>query len=632
MSCRIEGAGDLSGVCLMSRWVTWLAVVFVACTALDAAASEPKRMLLLQSFGREFAPFNEFSVRFREELVRRWPQPLDIYEASLDTARLGDARGEGQFADYLRALFGGRRLDLIVSVGGPAASFVQRHRGELFPATPMLITALEERNIDASAMTANDTVVAIRLDFGVMIDNILRLLPETANVAIALGASPLERYWRGEMPRDLQRFAGRPNFIWLDELSFEEMRKRAATLPPRSAVLYWLLFVDAHGVPHEQDRALGALHAQASAPIFSFLDRYVGRGIVGGPVLWRDEISDRAAAVAIRLLAGEAAGDIKTPPLGLGTPVYDWRELRRWKISEARLPPCSIVQFREPTVWEQHRWPLTAIAAVMLIQAMMIAWLLVERRRRHAAELESRRRMIEVVHLNQTAAAGALSASIAHELNQPLGTIMSNAEAAEMLLGRDAPDLDQIKEILADIRKADAHAAGIIDDVRRLLKRRSEIELESFDLNEAVRGALDLLDPQAMKRGIALSANGIDRPLPVRADQIHLQQVVLNLAMNGVDAAADSASGDRKVMVQTTLLGDDEVEVSVADSGAGIPVDKLEHVFDGFYTTKRNGTGLGLSISRTIVESYGGRIWAENRAGGGAVLRFTLPLAEPQPT
>ena len=128
-----------------------------------------------------------------------------------------------------------------------------------------------------------------------------------------------------------------------------------------------------------------------------------------------------------------------------------------------------------------------------------------------------------------------------------------------------------------------------------------------------------------------MSANGLQRSLPIRAEQVHLEQVILNLATNGMDAMADSAAGKRRISIQTALTGGPEVEVSVADSGTGIPPEKLKDVFDTFYTTKQEGTGLGLSIARTIVETYGGKIWAENRNGGGAVFRFTVPLSQARP-
>jgi signal transduction histidine kinase len=205
--------------------------------------------------------------------------------------------------------------------------------------------------------------------------------------------------------------------------------------------------------------------------------------------------------------------------------------------------------------------------------------------------------------------------------------IMLNTGLAERLLGANPPEVGRLKEVLADIRRADQHAAEIIQHLGRLLKRRTQIELQEFDLTDAVADALHIVSPEATKRNVTLRANGIQQPLLVRADRIHLQQVLLILVTNGMDAMTDTASDVRTMTIQTALVEDSLVEVSVSDSGTGIPEHTLSEIFDTFYTTKEQGTGLGLSIARTIVETYGGKIWAESKAGCGAVFRFTLPLA-----
>jgi signal transduction histidine kinase len=161
-----------------------------------------------------------------------------------------------------------------------------------------------------------------------------------------------------------------------------------------------------------------------------------------------------------------------------------------------------------------------------------------------------------------------------------------------------------------------------------LLRKKDASELQEFDLNDVVRDALQIVRSEALKRGVELDANHANGSLPVRGDRIQLQQVILNLAMNGMDAMESCPSGNGKMSVHTALIEKTTVEVSVADSGTGIPTDRLGTVFDTFYTTKRHGTGLGLAIARTIVETYGGKIWAENRPGGGAAFRFTLPLCK----
>ncbi len=244
---------------------------------------------------------------------------------------------------------------------------------------------------------------------------------------------------------------------------------------------------------------------------------------------------------------------------------------------------------------------------------------------------ESRNRLHEVIHLERVAAVGAISASVAHELNQPLGAILLNAETAELLLSANPIDRDRLRAVLTDIRQSDQRAGEIIAHLRGLLRKESEAELQIFDLNNAIRDALHTLGPEARKKGIRIEAYSPQSPFIVKADQVHLEQVILNLATNAMDAMEDNDPATRVMMLEAALVGDSKVEVSVCDRGSGVPNDKLNAIFETFYTTKQRGTGLGLSIVRTILETYGGKIWAENRRDGGTVFRFTLPLAKTQP-
>jgi hypothetical protein len=319
-------------------------------------------------------------------------------------------------------------------MGAPATRFVQKYRPHIFPSKPLLIAAADVRTVDQAALTPNDAAVTITLDLPKLIENVLQVLPHTTNIAFVIGASPLERFWVEELRRALRPFTARVTFEWFNETPFEEILKRAAARPPHSAIFYASLRVDAGGVPHEEDRVLAALREVTNAPIFGYIDTNFGHGIVGGPHLSAADIGRQAASVAVRILGGETPGNIKTPPIGLQAPAYDWRELERWNIREDRLPPDSIVQFREPTAWQRYRWPLSALFAALSIQGALIAWLLFERRGRRVAQLESRHRSLEAMHLNGAAELGALSASFAHELWQPLAAIMMNVDTAKTML------------------------------------------------------------------------------------------------------------------------------------------------------------------------------------------------------
>jgi C4-dicarboxylate-specific signal transduction histidine kinase len=210
-------------------------------------------------------------------------------------------------------------------------------------------------------------------------------------------------------------------------------------------------------------------------------------------------------------------------------------------------------------------------------------------------------------------------------LNQPLGAILNNAGAAEVLLSKSPPDIDQLKEIIADIRKDDERAGEIIGHLRGFLRTHDAAPGE-VSISRAIADVLQIIEPEAAKRGIVIDCDQSSQPLSVRADRVHLQQVLLNLALNGLDAMKDAPS-NRRMIFRTSQVDETKAEIAVLDSGTGIPEGRLKEIFDSFVTTKQHGTGLGLSIARTIVEMYGGRIWAENRELGGAAFCFVLPLA-----
>jgi len=591
------------------------------------AFSEPKRVLLLHSFGRDFAPWSEYARTFRDELNQQSPDPIDLYEASLATARFPDEE-EGPFVEYLRVLFAKRRLDLVVAIGSPAVGFIQRHRQELFPSIPAVYTGVERRRVSYATLTASDAVVAINNDFAAVVENILHLLPETPDIVVVIGNSPIEKFWTEQLRIAFRPFEKRVKFTWFNDLSFEEMLKRAATLPRRSAIFFALLSVDAAGVPHEAGKALDRLCAVADVPVFSESSVFFGRGIVGGPLNSITALSREAASVSVRIMGGESPGSIKTTPIGFSAPRYDWRELQRWNISENQLPVGSEVVFRVPGMWEQYRSQVTVGLAVLLLQAVVISWLLFERSRRRKAEEEAGLRRREVVRLNRVVTANVLSSSIAHELNQPLGAILSNTEAAQILLKSNPPDLTQIGDILGDIVRDEQRASEIIVGLRNLLNNRNETDLQYFDLNDTVQEVVRIVAPEAARRKIALTTECTPDALPVRSDPIHLQQVMLNLAMNGMDAMEGCEAGTRNLKIRTQQNPESgTVEVTVADSGKGIPEENLTSIFDAFFTTKPQGTGLGLPIARTIIQTYGGTIWAENR-DRSAVFSFRLPLAK----
>ena len=589
-----------------------------------AVAAESKRVMVLHSFGRDFKPWNEYARTIRTQLERQSPWPLDIVDHSLVTARSSDDNSEQAFVEYLRALYAKAPLDLIVSIGAPAAAFVQAHRHNLFADTPMVFTAVDERRVQFTKLTVNDAVVAVRIDYLAALENILRVLPDTRSVVGVVGTSPIEKFWQEEIARSAQPLADRVAFSWTDKLSFEEILTQAATLPPHTAIFWELMLVDAAGVVHEGSAALARLNAVTSAPIFSYDESFFGGEIVGGPLLSVLEGSQKAAAVAVRILGGEKAGDIKEPPIGFGTPKFDWRQMQRWGISEAALPPGSQIYFREPTTGEKHRLEILVVCAALLIQAGLIFWLIYEHRQRSLAEVSSHNALGELANLNRLATAGELSASIAHEVNQPLTGMVLKANAALHWLKPEKLDVENARAALTDIVEAGHHAADLIVSIRAIFRRGSNAKV-AVNINDLVSTVLAVVRMDLQSKGVRVETQ-LDGALPaVVGDPVQLQQVILNLVVNAMDAMRIVQHRVLSIRSSQTVSG--MVHLSIEDSGVGISEADRGRVFERLFTTKAGGMGMGLSICRSIVESHGGGIWVSSAPSRGTIFQLELPGA-----
>jgi signal transduction histidine kinase len=610
------------------RWRMIVLLMAGLAPAMPAPAEPlPRSVLILDQSDADSAWYAAFSSGFRSTLNSESAARVSIYAEHLDLSRFGNPRHDELLRAYLREKFRETRVGVLVAQGSSALEFVLRSRAELWPGMPVVFASVDEEAAARLTPVPDVTGVIYQLTLRNAVIAAQALVPNLKRIALVGDAwerQAVRRHYQKEIPNLAAEF----ELIDLIGLPMAELKKRVATLPDDAAIIHTSITRDDAGVAYLPHEAVKALAEVANRPIVIDAETSIGHGGTGGFVAHPVPIGQQAARLALRILDGESVSNIPITRGDFTKPIFDWRRLRQWNVSESRLPAGSEVRFRTASLWDQYRWQVITAFAIVLMQAALITWLLFERRRRHLAELESRRRLLEVVHLNRSATAGALSASVAHELNQPLGAILSNAEAAEVLLTANPPDLNLLKEILADIRRDDQRAGDIIRHLRGLLKK-SDVELEEFNLNDAIHDALHVLEPEAMRRGVVLDTEHAQGAFRVRADQIHLQQVVINLAANGMDAMADCPPGKRNLAVQSALNGGSVVEISITDSGTGIPNDKLKDIFETFYTTKQQGTGLGLSIARTIVETYGGRIWAENKIGGGAVFRFTLPLAHP---
>jgi signal transduction histidine kinase len=602
-------------------------VLLGALLMIGAASSEAqpavKQVLMLQSFDRGILVVDQFTGDFRVGLDQRAGSAVNVVQVVVGPTGFVGAP-EDAVVDYIQSSFAGHPPpDLIITVAGPAAVFARTHRQQFFPGTPLLFASVDQHWLENMPLGENESAVAVDNDFPRLIDGILRVLPDTRQVFMVVGSGELGRFWYGKLEPEFARFRDRVSFIWSVDMSLEEILGRCASLPSHSAIVYLSFGTDAKGGAYADAQVLADLHDQANAPLFAMHSPLLGHGIVGGTMLSVEDLSRNTAEVASRILNGAPPRSLQVPPLTAKLPTFDWRELQRWGIPESRLPPGSVVKFRSPSLWDEYKLTVLAAIALLAFQSLLILRLLYERRARHRAEVESRQNLALAVDANRRETMSALATSIGHELAQPLSAVTLNAQALQrMVAARQVPP-DEMGEILADIEAGAFLASQILDRHRAMLHSR-QLQKKSIDLRAVIDVSLSLLAHDMRTRQIEASLEPSSTPCVIDGDPVLLQQVLLNLVRNAMDALAETPPSRRRIRIRGTVETS-TVEVSVSDTGTGLPADIIDRLFMPFVTTKSNGLGIGLTIVQSIVDAHGGTIDANRNPEGGATFTVTLP-------
>lgn len=755
----VRGLGPLAGrhrvecVCRMAclLWVL----------GFQMAWSEPdhQRVLLLHASSRDYLSQSSVAHVFRSELTRNNPQKIEFIDISLQVLQLGDEHQAEILAKFIAASFADKPPDLIAAIGGPAAQFYLHMVSDYFPATPLLLaggtlagtagraspallfTQDEFRRLREFGKEALVVRVNFELDLLISLADIRRLLPGLTRIHFLTGTTSAEK--KLEKLALAEWGSAGVTVQTHSHLAFDEMVEAVRRIPPNEAVFLGVLDRDAAGVPFDLDAAIRQFHAVSRGPIFGMASYQIGSGIVGGRLFDMELAGKRAAEAAVLLLAGTPPLDIRVESVRLGNPVYDWREIQRWKIPEQRLPPGSELQFRPPSIWESHRETMLLGSGIISIQTCLILLLVSARRRaremhdhlelaaeaagagfssmdlsqgavrpagqwcrlfgfsgyedrvsldetfarvpavdrgalratiesaarnktgysiehrvilpdgqerwiasfgrasesprerlkirgvsiditarkRDELEIEQQRRAL--LHLSRVDSLGFISGSLVHELNQPLATILSNAQAAQIMLSRPGPDLDEIGSILSDIVDDDRRASRVIQSWRALL-RRGKVTSIPIQLTCCIEEVIKLTRLELGASAVSLQTSGADETPMVLIDLVQLQQVFLNLILNARDAMLDVPPDRRRIEIRSWQEGG-MARVAVRDWGMGLP-EGHAGLFEPFRTTKEDGLGMGLAISHTIITHHGGCLWAVTPEGFGAEFHLSLPI------
>ena len=618
----------------VARALTTALALFCIALPLQAAEKEA-RVLMLYGLDPYLPPFLAMDKAMRERLAGETDRRVIFFSESLDSQRFAMETLEPELAALFKKKYNALRIDVVVAISRTALDFFERHAEQLWPGARVVYVGFLGYEFKPSALPPGASAVLSILDVAGTIDIARRLQLGARRIVVVSGVAEIDRRADQQAREALAKLDERIPVEFLSGLPLPELEARVAAEPPDSVVIYLAQFRDRDGRPYEPHEVLRAVVKASRAPVYGAAETLLGLGAVAGSVASYETRGQLIGEQVRRALAGGPPDPSRTVLAAPNRCVADARALRRWSLDERRLPSGCEIRFKDVPIWRQYWWQIGLTLAIVVGQAMLIVALFSQRRRRRLAEQAEQAQRAVLARASRLALAGELTGAIAHEINQPLGAILANADAGDLMLDSGADRREELRAILADIRRDDLRASEVIRRLRDLLGKQ-KFERKQFDLNEVVSDLESIMRAEAQRRGVVLEIRRAPETLTIVGDPVQIQQVLINLVLNAMDAVGDESEARRTVVV-SVAKGETGAVLAVRDRGRGIAPEHRTKLFESFFSTKRNGMGLGLSITRTIVEAHGGRIWAESGPDEGTVFQVELPLAiangtpSPQP-
>jgi signal transduction histidine kinase len=597
---------------------------FGAVRPLTAADGKIKHVLVIYANDRLLPVNIEVDASFRGALAETNPSAV-VSDEFLGAPGFDAQAYPSVLITYLRAKYSQEVPDVIVAGGEEAIDFLLRNRAELFATAPIVHMGVAKWFLQQEPPLPTDVVgVAADYDYAGTITQALQWRPRARRLVVVTGASSSDRILEADLRDVVSRFKDRVTVEFLTGVPTSVVLKRLSQLGDDAVVFTTGYFQDGEGRSFVPRQAVKIMAAASTAPVFAPFNLLMGTGIVGGRMPSFGAMGRQAGAAVSRILNGETAASLDLPEVMPNTLNVDWRQLRRWGISESSLPSGTIVQFREKSLWERYPYDALITAVAFLLLIGLVTGLIIERQRRRYAELAEAKNRSDVARAMRLAVAGELSGSIAHEIAQPLSAILNNVVVADLVLESGADKRDELRAILSDIRRDNQRATEVIRRLRALFAKH-ENERRPFKLDDAMSDVASLLTKEAERREITLEVPPGPGNIIVSGDRIEIGQVLINLALNAMDAVAEESGKRRSIQILIDRAGNQAV-ISVRDRGHGITPEQFPQLFRSFFTSRSGGLGLGLSIVRNIVEAHGGPVWAEKGLKEGAAFIVELPI------
>lgn len=608
--------------------------LIVCASALVVGAQESgatKKVVVLYWDSKDFPGNISFDQGFQAGLSADPSTRWELYSEYLDSARFPGERQTELLHNYLLGKYSGQKIDVVIATPDPALKFLLKYRNDLFSTTPIVFVAVQRPSPETLAAGAGLTGIIRANTHRRTIDLALKLHPQTKEVFIISGTPEYDKRFENISREELSGYENRVRLSYLTDLPIHDLVNRVKDLPLDSIILYvWQRSTSEDEEPLQTYNVLEKIRQASSVPIYGMGSRNIGYGIVGGYVQDSERNGLETAEIVRRILNGTRAQDIPVDSAG-SVPMFDWRELRRWGITERSLPNGSVVRFKEFTLWEQYRWRIVGAVILFILQTLVIALLLFERRRRRVArealdrlnvELETRIEQRTAALNSKSRELEAFAYSVAHDLKAPLRGIDGYSRLLlEEYAGRLEGDGQSFLQI---IQSSTDEMNELIDDLLAYSRlERRELHTNQIELAPIVSSLVE-----EKRREEARSIDfvvQINRGT-VLADASGLSQSLRNYLDNAVKFT-------RKVAQPRIEVGAKEEAQScvvwVRDNGIGFDMKHHDRIFDIFQRLGANedypGTGIGLAIVRKAMERMGGRAWAESTPGAGATFYLEIP-------
>ena len=581
-----------------------LAATPVSAAGQGQSQGQVKGVLLLFDEDRALPGLSVLERTLRSTLSAGLEGDVEFFAESLNASQFPKQDHDRVLRDYYVRKYRGKKLDLIVGVMGPAVTFLLRHAESIAPGVPVVFCGADADDIKGATLPARMTGLVVRRVFGPTLDAALRLQPETRHVFVVGGTSDFDRHLQAAARREFQTFEPRLPFTYLTELSIADLLKAVSGVPPQSVILYLSLFRDGAGqtfVPHDVASRISAV---AAAPVYIFVDQYLGAGPVGG-YLYSLELHGKAAAtIGLRVLRGESPANISIREVRDNQNMFDARQLDRWRLDNRLLPADSVIMFREPSVWDRYRAYIVGAVALVSVQTALIVGLLVHRTRRRRAEADLRASFARIREIG-----GRLLSAQETERIRIARELLDDISQQLVLLTLDLAQLTGV--VHADAKAVAGEAAKCAEDiatsVRDLSHRLYPAKLQLLGLVAAIEGLLDELSHR--KPRITLTHENVPKTLPPDLT-LCLFRVVQEAVQN---ALKHSHAENMSVHLSARS---DVLALVVIDDGVGFDVDTV------------CGQGLGLVSMGERAEAFGGTFKVQSSPQSGTRLEFSVPLVQ----